>query len=180
MTENKNSKGFKVLPPAKQLAIMKRIAAEAHVDQVDAQGDPYILHCDKVMHYVRKFDEDDYERMVIAVGHDLIEDTKVKYAQLYNVGLLYPEYEGWGFSDRSINGIRALTNVPGETEEEVMERILPNVDACIVKALGDLRHNTDIRRGKGLRQKDFDRLVKYHTRYHRIKTHLREVHGIHI
>ena len=169
MTEQqKNSKGFVVLSPQKQAALMCAMAAERHVDQVDAQGDPYIYHCQKVMHYVRKLYPDDYERHAIAMGHDMIEDTKSTYQELYEKG----------FSDRTIDGIRGLTNVVGETEEEKMQRVLSNVDSCIVKAGGDLRHNTDIRRGKGLREKDFARLQKYHTRYARIKAHLRDVHGI--
>lgn len=170
MVEQKNSKGHVVLSPAKQAAVMCAIAAERHVDQVDAQGDPYIYHCQKVMHYVRKLRPDDYEVHAIAMGHDLIEDTKSTFAELYTLG----------FSDRVIDGIRALTNLVGENEEEKMERILANVDACLVKAGGDLRHNTDIRRGKGLRAKDFERLEKYHRRYQTIKTHLRDVHGIHL
>lgn len=164
-----NSRGYLVLSPAKQAALMNKIAAERHVDQFDAQGDPYIYHCQKVLHYVRKYGPDDYELQAIAVGHDLIEDTKATYKELYELG----------FSDRVIDGIRALTNQVGETEEEKMARILSNVDAMLVKGLGDLRHNTDIRRGKGLRQKDFDRLVKYHTRYHAIKAELKK-HGIFI
>jgi (p)ppGpp synthase/HD superfamily hydrolase len=159
-----------ILSPAQQAATMNWFAAQRHANQLDAQGDPYIYHCQKVMHYVRKYGPEDYERHAIAVGHDLIEDTKSTYREL----------EEMGFSDRVIDGIRCLTNVPGETEDEKMARILTNVDAMLVKALGDLRHNTDIRRGKGLRQKDFERLQKYHTRYHIIKTALREKHGIFI
>lgn len=170
MSDMKNSKGFIVLPPAKQAALMCKLAAERHVDQFDAQGDPYIYHCQKVLHYVRKFRPDDYELQAVAVGHDLIEDTKTSFAELYELG----------FSDRVIEGIRALTNLPGETEDDKMGRICENVDAMLTKSLGDLRHNTDIRRGKGLRQKDFDRLQKYHTRYHTIKQRLAANYGIHI
>lgn len=159
-----------ILSPAAQAAAMCALAAERHVDQLDAQGDPYIYHCQKVMHYVRKYAPDDYELHAAAMGHDLVEDTKTTYQEL----------EERGCSDRVINAIRALTNVPGETEAQKMERILSNVDACIIKAIGDLRHNTDIRRGKGLRQKDFDRLQKYHTRYQIIKAHLKDHYGIRI
>lgn len=168
MIQMKNSKGIDVLSPAMQAATMCGIAAVKHVDQVDAQGDPYIYHCQKVMHYVRKLRPDDYELHAISMGHDLIEDTKSTFSELYTLG----------FSDRVVDGIRALTNLVGETEEEKMERILANVDSCIVKAGGDLRHNTDIRRGKGLRSKDFERLEKYHRRYQTIKVHLRDSHGI--
>jgi (p)ppGpp synthase/HD superfamily hydrolase len=166
-----NRMGFHVLSPVKQAALMNKLAAEWHLDQVDAQGDPYIYHCQKVQHYVRSRYPDDYERHTIAVGHDGAEDNKkVTWSALYEKG----------FSDRVIDGLKGLTNIPGESDDEALERICSNVDSMLVKALGDLRHNTDIRRGKGLRQKDFDRLVKYHTRYHHIKTTLREKHGIHI
>ena len=159
-----------ILSPAAQAAAMCALAAERHLGQLDAQGDPYIYHCQKVMHYVRKYAPDDYELHAIGMGHDLIEDTKTTYQELIERG----------FSDRVIEGIRALTNVPGETEEQKMERILANLDACLTKALGDLRHNTDIRRGKGLRQKDFERLQKYHTRFQIIKAHLKDQYGIRI
>lgn len=53
---------------------------------------------------------------------------------------------------------------PGETEEEYLAKVMSNKDAIIVK-LADLRHNSDIRRLKGVTEKDVRRIEKYHRMY---------------
>jgi (p)ppGpp synthase/HD superfamily hydrolase len=134
------------------------LATTKHAGQYDKGGKPYILHPLKVMHYLRS---DDEELNCIALGHDLVEDCRVTYQQL----------KEQGFSTRIIAGISALTKVPGETEDECLARILANKDACLVK-MQDLRHNSDIRRLKGLTEKDFARMQKYSRWYLTIKEHL--------
>lgn len=125
----------------------------------DRGGVPYILHCLKVMHYLKS--EDD-ELQQIAVGHDLIEDRK---------NVTYKLLRDMGFSERVIEGIRCLTKVPGETEEEYLAKVLSNPDAIRVK-LADLRHNSDIRRLKGVTAKDLARIEKYHKMYLILKEHV--------
>lgn len=126
---------------------MLRLAVDRHAGQFDKGGRPYILHPLKVMHYLNTEDE---ELQCIALGHDLIEDTSTTWQHL-------AELE---FSDRVIEGIRALTKMPGETDAEYLAKVKKNPDAVLVK-LQDLRHNSDIRRLKGLTQKDYDRMKKY-------------------
>jgi (p)ppGpp synthase/HD superfamily hydrolase len=122
----------------------------------DKGGVPYVLHCLKVMHYLKS---DDEELMCIALGHDLVEDRKnITYAHLRELG----------FSERVIAGIAAVTKVPGETHEEYMAKIMANPDAVRVK-LADLRHNSDIRRLKGITAKDVARIEKYHKMYLALK-----------
>jgi len=121
----------------------------------DKGGAPYILHCLKVMYYLKT---DDEELQCIGLGHDLVEDTDVTYALLREMG----------FTERVIIGIRAMTKVPGETNEEYMARIKANPDAIRVK-LCDLRHNSDIRRLKGVTEKDVKRVEKYHKMYLELK-----------
>lgn len=122
----------------------------------DKGGVPYVLHCLKVMHYLKS---DDDELQQIALGHDLIEDRKnITYAMLREMG----------FSERVIEGIRAMTKVPGETNDEYMAKIKANPDAIRVK-LADLRHNSDIRRLKGVTEKDVKRIEKYHKMYLELK-----------
>lgn len=142
-------------PPGLMLTNLLVLATQRHAGQYDKQGLPYILHCLKVMHYVKTEDE---ELQCIAVGHDLIEDTKTTYAELSEQCM----------STRIIEGIRALTRVPGETESEYQTRVKSNPDAIKVK-LADLRHNTDIRRLKGITDKDAARLRKYHKFYLELK-----------
>ena len=61
-----------------------------------------------------------------------------------------------------------MTKVPGETNEEYVARIKANPDAIKVK-LADLRHNSDIRRLKGVTAKDIARIEKYHSMYLELK-----------
>jgi (p)ppGpp synthase/HD superfamily hydrolase len=122
----------------------------------DKGGVPYVLHCLKVMHYLKSEDE---ELMCIALGHDLVEDRKnITYALLREMG----------FSERIIAGIAAVTKVPGETAGEYLAKIMKNPDAVRVK-LADLRHNSDIRRLKGITAKDVARIEKYHKMYLALK-----------
>jgi len=147
-----------MMKKGEMLGKMIVIATNAHAGQFDKGGAPYILHPLRVMSFLKT---DDEELQCMAVGHDVIEDTKVTYKDLREAGI----------SDRVITGIAALTKVPGETLEEYKERVFANPDAMRVK-LCDLRHNTDIRRLKGVTQKDIERMAKYHTFYLEIQARL--------
>ena len=140
---------------------MLLLATTAHAGQYDRGGAPYILHPMKVMHYLKTKDE---ELMCIALGHDVIEDTKTTYADLVDAGM----------SLRVINGIKALTKQPGQTYDEYKEIVFQNEDAMRVK-LCDLRHNTDIRRLKGVSEKDIERMAKYQRFYLEIQTRLADI-----
>jgi len=111
-----------------------------------------------VMYYLKSNDE---ELQCIALGHDVIEDTRVTYKDLRDAGM----------SDRVIEAIRALTKQPGQTFEEYKDVVFGNRDAMMVK-LADLRHNTDIRRLKGVGEKDIARMARYHQFHVEIKTRL--------
>ena len=140
------------------LGAMLVLATNAHAGQFDKGGNPYILHPLRVMSFLSEQDE---ELQCIAIGHDVVEDTKTTYQDLRNAGM----------SERVIEGIRALTKVPGETLDEYKIRVFGNRDAMKVK-LCDLRHNTDIRRLKGISEKDIARMVKYQQFYLEIQSKL--------
>lgn len=140
------------------LSKMIVIATNAHAGTFDRGGNPYILHPLKVMYYLKTTDE---ELQCIAVGHDVIEDTKVTYVDLRAAGM----------SERVISGIRSLTKVPGETYEEYKEKVFSNMDAMLVKKC-DLRHNSDLRRLKGVTPKDIARMAKYQQFYVEIESKL--------
>lgn len=142
------------------LAKMLVIATNAHDGQFDRGGQPYILHPLKVMHYLKS---DDEELQCIALGHDVIEDTSVTYKDLRDAEI----------SERVIGAIRALTKVPGQTLDEYKEAVFANTDAMQVK-MADLRHNSDIRRLKGVTEKDLTRIEKYHRFYLEIQQKIRE------
>lgn len=126
-----------------------RIATNAHDGQYDRGGNPYILHALKVMHYTKSQDE---EIQCIAVLHDVIEDSDVTWWDLREAAM----------SERVINAVRALTKVPGQSYDEYRDGVFSNRDAMLVK-LADLRHNTDIRRLKGITVKDRERMARYHS-----------------
>lgn len=141
------------------LSKMLHIMVSAHFGQFDRGGQPYALHPIKVMHYVKSEDE---ELQCIALGHDVIEDTDVTYQDLRDAGM----------TDRVIDGIRALTKMPGQTYEEYKAGVFSSEDAMKVK-LADLRHNTDVRRLKGVSEKDIARMEKYHAFFLEIQAKLR-------
>jgi (p)ppGpp synthase/HD superfamily hydrolase len=141
------------------LSDMLLLATNAHDGQFDKAGKPYILHCLKVMHYLKTEDE---ELMCIALGHDLIEDTYVSYDAL----------ESRDFSERVIQGILAMTRGADQSYDEYKQQVFASEDAMRVK-LCDLRHNSDIRRLKGVSDKDIARIVKYHHFYTEIMERLK-------
>jgi (p)ppGpp synthase/HD superfamily hydrolase len=134
------------------------LATNAHAGQFDRGGNPYILHPLKVMHYLKTTDE---ELQCMALLHDVVEDTKTTWKDLEEIGC----------TERVINGVRALTKQPGQTYDEYKETVFANEDAMRVK-LCDLRHNTDIRRLKGVTQKDIDRMAKYNQFFLEIQARL--------
>lgn len=146
------------MTPSSMLARAIALAATAHQDQTDKAGRPYILHTLKVMHYLRS---DDDELMAIAVLHDVVEDTHITYADLRAAGL----------SERVVAGVQSMTKQRGQTTEEYLDQVLANPDAVRVK-MADLRHNSDIRRLKGVTQKDIQRIEKYNRMYEDLKKHI--------
>lgn len=127
------------------------LATNRHAGQFDRGGNPYILHPLKVMYYLKT---DDEELQCIALAHDLVEDTDTTFAELRDMG----------FTERIIDGIKALTKMPGESYDDYKLRVKSNPDAIRVK-MCDLRHNTDVRRLKGVTEKDLVRMEKYHRFY---------------
>jgi guanosine-3',5'-bis(diphosphate) 3'-pyrophosphohydrolase len=139
------------------------LMVNAHRGQFDRGGAPYQLHPLKVMHYLKT---DDEELQCVALLHDVIEDTKTSYQELIEIGC----------TDRIINAVRALTKQPGQTYDEYKEAVFANEDAMRVK-MCDLRHNSDIRRLKGVTEKDIERMAKYNRFYLEIQQKLSEKNG---
>lgn len=137
------------------LSKMISLATERHVGQFDKGGRPYILHPLTVMHRLRT---DDEELQCIAVGHDLVEDTDTTLDELSNMG----------FSLRVRQGIQCLTKTPGIEDAVYRRKVKSNPDAIRVK-IEDLRHNSDIRRLKGVTEKDIARMVRYQEFYLELK-----------
>jgi hypothetical protein len=66
-----------------------------------------------------------------------------------------------------------MTKLPGQTHEEYKQQIFANKDAMRVK-MADLQHNSDIRRLKGVTEKDIARMAKYHVFYLEIRSQIKD------
>lgn len=148
-----------IMTPAEALSKMIVLATQKHEGQFDKGGLPYILHPLKVAHYLKT---DDLELMAIAVGHDILEDTDLTFHDLLEQG----------FSLRVVYGIVHMTRADNESYDDYKIRLMGNKDAMRVK-MADLRHNSDIRRLKGVTEKDIKRMVKYHNFYLELKEALK-------
>lgn len=152
------------------LAKMLHLAISAHQDQFDKGGKPYFLHLLRVMH---NLNTDDEELQCMAIGHDLIEDHEGEtvYLEGHPITISYATLAMLGFTERIVDGIRALSKVEGQSPEEYLISILLNIDAVRVKK-ADIEDNSDIKRLKGITEKDFARMQKYHKMYLILKAHL--------
>jgi (p)ppGpp synthase/HD superfamily hydrolase len=121
------------------------ISALAHAGQMDKGGSPYILHPLKVMLRLR-----DNEERIVAVLHDVVEDTAITLADLRNEG----------FSKAILGAIDALTKRENEVYQAFIERAALDPIARRVK-LADLAENSDLSRLNEPSQKDLDRIEKY-------------------
>src|SRR5882762_1765810 len=122
------------------------IAAQAHQEQRDKAGAPYILHPLRMM--LRMSSEIE---MMAAILHDVVEDTEWTLDKLRQAG----------FSEEVVQAVECLTHRTHETYEEFIARVRTNAIASKVK-LADLEDNMDMRRLSTLTEKDAERLHKYH------------------
>lgn len=134
----------------KQLAGAIAIAVDAHFEQFDKGGKPYILHPLHLMNQLMF----DTQLATIAVLHDVIEDSSFTMDYLTNAGM----------SNRVLIAVDVLTHRPGQSYDDYISAICTNYDAIRVKRK-DLEHNSDITRLKGIRQKDLERIEKYHNAF---------------
>lgn len=124
-----------------------RISFNAHKDQVDKSGMPYVYHPFIVAEGV----EDDGEYAVCAaLLHDVVEDTDITFKDL----------QAEGFPKEVLDAIRLLTHDDSVPYFEYLDGIKDNPIAKAVK-LSDLHHNMDIGRLDKIDDKALKRLEKY-------------------
>ena len=121
------------------------LAAKQHEGQVDKANAPYLLHPLRVMLNVPTI-----EHKIVAVLHDILEDTETTIEDLYQ----------FGFQEHIIDAIVALTKKQGETRLEAAQRARQNPIARVVK-LADINDNMDLSRIQSPTVKDFERLKEY-------------------
>lgn len=128
---------------ANLLELAIEIAARAHAGQTDKSGQPYIFHPLRVMMRLQPEGGMKYEffqsMRIVAVLHDVLEDTSVTEADLVMSG----------FGPEIIDALKALSRIVDPHKEiyltEFIPRIAKNPMARIVK-LADLADNMDPKR----------------------------------
>ncbi|WP_336761513.1 GTP pyrophosphokinase [Paenibacillus sp. USHLN196] len=131
-----------------------KIAAEAHVGQIDKAGDPYILHPLRVM---MQFDTE--AERIVGVLHDVLEDTYIKEKDLLDLG----------FTEEIVEAIKSVTRnrlSPGRMENywDFIRRARLNPIGVKVK-LADVKDNMDWSRIPNPKEEDMKRMQKYQQAY---------------
>ena len=122
-----------------------KLCFEAHKDQTDKSGMPYVFH---PFHLAEQMKDED--TTVVALLHDVIEDTDYTVDDLYDMG----------FSERVISAIELMTHDDEVPYMEYVAEIKKNPIAREVK-LADLRHNSDVTRLDVITPWDEKRAKKY-------------------
>lgn len=114
--------------------------------KTDKAGLPYYNHLLKVYANV-----DNYDEKIIALLHDVVEDTEVTFDDL----------KVYGYPENILEALRVLTKKKGEYYPDYIERIIDgnNIQALNVK-LADLKHNVDINRIENPTINDYERINK--------------------
>tara|TARA_Y100000022_G_C13170991_1_gene338617 strand:- start:96 stop:812 length:717 start_codon:yes stop_codon:yes gene_type:complete len=121
------------------------IALDAHENQYDKGGCAYIHHCLKVMDWFSN-----YEERIVALLHDVVEDSKWTLEKLKEEG----------FSDKIIEAIDSVTRRKSEDYFDFIARAKQNEIGLRVK-LADLAQNSMIKRIPNPSKEDFERIEKY-------------------
>ena len=122
-----------------------RIAYEAHKEQYDKGGVPYIFH----PYHLAEQLEDEYH-ICVALLHDVVEDTDVTLGDLENAG----------FPEEIVEAVGVLTKPKGADYFEYVRKVKSNPIAKKIKLL-DLAHNSDPSRLVNDKEKNASHLEKY-------------------
>ena len=122
-----------------------KIAFEAHRDQLDKTGLPYIHH---PLHVA--FQMTDEVTTCVALLHDVVEDSDMTFEEL----------EKLGFGGEIVDALRLLTHAEDVPYMDYVREIKKNPVAAAVKR-ADLMHNSDITRLDVVSEKDLERVEKY-------------------
>lgn len=122
-----------------------KLSFEAHKNQVDKSGMPYVYH---PFHLAEQMTDEN--TTVVALLHDVIEDTDYTISDLKTMG----------FSSNVIEAIKIMTHEDNVPYMEYVKAIRENEIARAVK-LADLKHNSDLTRLDVIDEKALARKSKY-------------------
>ncbi len=123
-----------------------KIMFEAHKDDLDKGGYPYVFH---PFYVAVQLDKE--EEVCAALLHDVIED----HGDKYDVDLLRKE----GFTESVLTALKLLSHDPKVPYMEYVEKLGKNSIARHVK-IEDLKHNLDSTRTNGVKPHKHDLYVK--------------------
>ena len=122
-----------------------QIAENAHANQIDKAGQPYINHPIAVANKLNGEIE-----KIVALLHDVVEDSATTLEDIRKAG----------FDEYVVKALDCITKRKGESYDDYLLRVKNNDIAKMVK-LADLSHNMDMSRLPSLTDKDLERLKKY-------------------
>lgn len=135
-----------------------KLMYEKHQNQVDKSGMPYVFH---PWHVAEEMTNEN--ATIVALLHDIVEDTDVTLEQLINMG----------FNNEVVEAISCMTHREGEEYLDYVNRLSANSIARKVK-LADLKHNMDYTRLDNVSEKDLAKLEKYKISYELLSSIERE------
>jgi len=122
------------------------LSTKAHYGQYDKAGAPYILHPIRVMMRMPTI-----EGKIVAIGHDIIEDTPITIADLVR--------EDW--PDECVYAIDSMTKCKNEKYSDYLDRVISDPLASECK-LEDMRDNSNIYRLQKVAKHHLRMIAKYH------------------
>lgn len=122
-----------------------KLCFEAHKDQVDKSGMPYVFH---PFHLAEQMQDE--TTTVVALLHDVIEDTDYTLQDLTDMG----------FQKEITDALALLTHDKDVPYMDYVAAVKGNAVAKAVK-LADLRHNSDLSRLDVITDKALARKEKY-------------------
>jgi (p)ppGpp synthase/HD superfamily hydrolase len=129
-----------------------QIAFNAHRDQRDRTGLPYVFH---PFHLAEQMDDE--VSVAAALLHDVVEDTPITFEDL----------AARGISSEVIEILKLLTHDPAVPYMDYVQRIKDSGNPRAIRIkLCDLAHNSDLTRLDQVTEADMKRLEKYRTAKH--------------
>ena len=122
-----------------------KLCFEAHKDQTDKSGLPYVFHPFHVAEQMH-----DEKTTIVALLHDVVEDTSYTLQDLRAIG----------FNQEVLDAIALMTHDKNMPYMEYVAKIRENPIARAVK-LADLRHNSDLTRMDEITETELKRVEKY-------------------
>jgi (p)ppGpp synthase/HD superfamily hydrolase len=116
-----------------ELTTAKTLAKLMHAGQKYGDADYFETHVLDVYGRVAADPNANHVHKIVAILHDIVEDTPVSFSDLY----------GFGFRSDVLNAIKAITRMDGEDYlNKYIPRVKENSIAALVK-YHDLRSNTN-------------------------------------